>query len=301
MSKPKSPLFSLGAHGTIGDSLTYQERSGVDFVRQKPIPTDRYTLAQAYHRWDYQWYALQWHALSAAEKLAYRKLGSTCGITGFNYYMKVALNTLPDLVARWHLDEAAGTVAYDSSKSGYNGDIFGALHVPGVISNALWFDNLDDYINCGVCPLLNFTDEDFTIIAWLKPYGALSGAICSQMNAIYTGGYILGHSSGVKTYLRQADNIGYSDTIGGALTIDSWNHLAVVRQMGHVGRVYINGVDTTTSPSTKAMTLTTRRFEIADWSLGAGWEFPGSIDELAIFNRALSQEEVQILYERSYP
>ena len=50
MSKIKAPLLSLKAHGTIANSLTYQDRSTKTIVRRKPTPTGLKSLKQTYQR-----------------------------------------------------------------------------------------------------------------------------------------------------------------------------------------------------------------------------------------------------------
>ncbi|GAJ14702.1 unnamed protein product, partial [marine sediment metagenome] len=50
MAKLKKPLLSLGARGTIADTLTFQKRQGIDLVKRKPVPSQPRTLPQMYQR-----------------------------------------------------------------------------------------------------------------------------------------------------------------------------------------------------------------------------------------------------------
>lgn len=168
MAKPKNPLLSLGASGTIADTLTYQKRGQDTITRKKPIPTYRYTLPQAYQRWLYQDYAYLWTQQTPATKQEYATAGSRFHLTGFQYWMKYNLANLPDIVGRWHLDERSGAIAYDSSNNHNNGTIIGASPTTGLIAGAYYFDDINDTINCGTDPSLDLGVDSFDIECFIK-------------------------------------------------------------------------------------------------------------------------------------
>ncbi len=89
MAKPKRPLLSLGARGSIGDTLTFQKRGRLTIARQKPIPTDPQTDLQLAQRQVYRDAVAAWNALTPEEKEAYR--GICPGLTPYQCYMKTAL------------------------------------------------------------------------------------------------------------------------------------------------------------------------------------------------------------------
>ena len=93
MAKPKSPLLSLGAHGTIADTLTYQKRHRVSIARVKPIPTDPKSPAQLAQRQLYSDAVDAWNALSPEEKEAWR--GVCPGLTAYQCFMKTELKYIP--------------------------------------------------------------------------------------------------------------------------------------------------------------------------------------------------------------
>ena len=175
MAKPKSPLLSFGARGTIADSLTFQKRGQHTIAREKPIPKDPYSLAQAYQRWDYQDYAHLWTLETEASKQSYRTRASRYHLTGFSLWMREHLKDLFALAGRWHLDEEGGAIAYDSSGNANDATIIGASPAPGVIDGAYSFDGQNDLINCGHDPTLNlanaFTMEMFLTIIDYPPTG----------------------------------------------------------------------------------------------------------------------------------
>lgn len=93
MAKPKGPLLSLGARGTIADTLTFQKQGRGHFVRRKPIPKDPKSPAQLARRQIYREAVASWHSLTAEEKDAWR---TVCpGLTAYQCFMKSALVPAP--------------------------------------------------------------------------------------------------------------------------------------------------------------------------------------------------------------
>lgn len=93
MAKPKNPLLSLAARGSIGDTLTFQKRGSLTIARRKPIPTDRKTDLQLAQRQVYRDAVAAWNALTPEEREAYR--GVCPGLTPYQCYMKTALVPAP--------------------------------------------------------------------------------------------------------------------------------------------------------------------------------------------------------------
>ncbi len=93
MAKPKSPLLSFGARGTIADTVTFQKRGRQTIARSKPTPTDPKTALQLAQRQVYRDAVAAWNAKTPEEKDAYR--GVCPGLTPYYCYMKTALASLP--------------------------------------------------------------------------------------------------------------------------------------------------------------------------------------------------------------
>ena len=92
MAKPKTPLLSLGARGTIADSLTFQKRRQLTIAREKPIPTDPKSPAQLTQRQKYKDAVSAWHALTPEEKEAWR--GVCPGLTAYQCFMQAKIREL---------------------------------------------------------------------------------------------------------------------------------------------------------------------------------------------------------------
>lgn len=288
MAKPKSPLLSLGARGTIGDALTYQRRGKEHIVREKPIPRDPYSLNQAYQRWDYRDYAHQWTTLTNSEKQVYRTRASKYHIIGFSQWMRENLKTLPDLAVRLHLDERSGAVAHDSSKNSNDGTIYGALHRPGIINYALRFDGINDYVDCGNDPSLDITDE-ITIEALIIPENA------GTHREIVFKDYSI-----IRMRVQANNKIRNYATYGGVALEEEADTILVAGQKYHVAmtydgsftRIYLNGeLDITPVARSGALSITTNHLLVGYYFIVAN--FSGIEDEFCLYNRALSSATIK--------
>lgn len=301
MAKPKSPLLSLGARGTIGDTLTFQKRGQDTIVRHKPIPAYRYTLPQAYHRWLYQDYAYLWTQQSEATRRKHTSDGSRYHLTGFQYWMKNKLTNLSDIAAVWHLDYIAASQVRDSSKNNNHGTVYGATPVDGPISKALYFDGLDDYLNCGSHESL-FPSAALTLELWLKPAEDLTTTPNRgwMFFSVATGqGYALSwmEDGGVLRFWT-GDGPSAFAYLGIGWSDKQWHHLAVVYD-GIDAKSYFDGVLNTTDPTVRpSLGNSGIALYIARYS---GSYFNADLDEVRIYNRVLDATEVQRHAERRYP
>lgn len=301
MAKLKNPVISLEAHGTIADTLTLQRRKGETIARKKPVPRQPNTLAQMYQRWDYQYSISIWHDLSNADKQAYKAAGGRLHMTGFAYWMKVQLAGLPDLVARWHLDEPTGNTAHDSSPYGDPLAITGALHVPARIDYGLYFDGIDDHLYSLIKPQWNITEGTWAAFVYIHSWNTLK-----SINALITtrGGYsIIIYSTGANTGKVEATaNVGAAPN-----TARSPTAVSLATQL-HIGAtwdlttltLYIGGLPVATAnpfpgPLDPGIQLWVASLWLANYNLNA------TIDEICILSRALTQPQMKLLSERRYP
>jgi hypothetical protein len=79
------------------------------------------------------------------------------------------------------------------------------------------------------------------------------------------------------------------------LLVGQWQHIAYTWD-GTTERVYIDGTQQASSPTPGALSYDTRDLYIGcDYSGGTSRPFSGILDELQIYNRALSATEIQAL------
>lgn len=313
MAKAKAPLLSLGAHGSIAKTLTFQKKGSQTIVRKRPVPTDRKTLPQIYHRWDYQDYAALWHYLTDNEKEEWETNARPLHITGFNYWMSTRLNTLPDIGGRWRFDEVSGAAAQDSSKNQNTGTICGAQHVPGIIGHAISLDGIDDHFKGTTDPTLDLGTDDFTILFRFK--GDAADSWCSILikgNHAYsaiTAGFIITIRTDIAfdqlhfTHSAPGNNVFWNNE-GLKFQDNIWHSWAFVgRRSDGTLQLFRDGLSrgirnpgnfTTDISSTYPLRFATNRGATGHWTKGI-------LDELDIRHRAFTQEEVTRFAERKYP
>lgn len=301
MAKLKKPLLSLEAKGTLGDSLTFQHRKGIDFVREKPIPAQPRSLAQMYQRWQYQDYIAWWHTLSVAEKAGFRAEGSRYHLTAFAYFMKTQLAGLSDLVVRLHFDEISGAVATDSSKNGNDGVIIGASPVTGRIAGGYHFDGLNDRIAipspASICPT---TAISFTFFMRLNadraPGVAPNMQMFSKLNSFRAGWEA--NQSPLYFWLRMGA-VNYAM----ATTKDVWNGGQIYpigfTFDGTTWLTYVDGIED--NSSIEAGTIDTNDNELQLGRHGLGFWWGGDLDEFTEHNRCLTALDMLRHSERRYP
>ena len=84
------PMFSLGASGTIGNTLVFSIWKGRAYVRQRVIPTNPQSASQTGMRSMFSFLAKQWVNLSTADQDTFNADAESKSISPFNSYM--ALN-----------------------------------------------------------------------------------------------------------------------------------------------------------------------------------------------------------------
>ena len=201
------------------------------------------------------------------------------------------VGTVRGPVAAFGFDEGSGTAAKDASQNGHNGAITGALWRAGRFGRALLFDGVDDWVTIADAPGLDFT-TGMTLEAWVYPT-ALGG----------WRNVLMKESAGCLSYSLYADDNdprpaayvdagGYQSASGTSrLPLNTWTHLAVSYD-GATLRLYVNGalVGSKAAPGPIATSAGALRIGgNAIW----GEFFQGRIDEVRLYDRRLTQAEIQ--------
>jgi len=174
---------------------------------------------------------------------------------------------------------------------------------------ALDFDGTNDYVAAdGVTSNLNSsTGLPFTVSAWAYPDTTVSGttACCSQREAIFAFNnsganlnllFYAQDGSTQKFYHHGTASNSYT---GSSNTFESgqWHHIVMVVDSSGNGKLYVNGGQEATWSNGSNSSV--NRFSIGqewDSSTSASDFFDGKIDEVAIWNVALSAADVTTLY-----
>ena len=207
-------------------------------------------------------------------------------------------NLRQGLVLYLWMNEGSGNRVYDLSGNGNHGTIYGATWTRLASGkNALHFDGVDDYADCGSSSSL--MPSTVSALAWLYP----TSYAVQYARVLEKGGYRVGGGYGLEFNpygsMKQRFVIWIGET---AQTIDSssvihlyrWTHVAGVFD-GSTMKLYVNGV-LEASRSNVVMTANTAPLTIGRATSG-GYVFPGLISCVLIYSRALSDAEIRTLYE----
>jgi type II secretory pathway pseudopilin PulG len=214
----------------------------------------------------------------------------------------------------WKLDETSGTIAKDSSGNGNDGTLVNmsppGCWTTGQIKGALVFDGTNDYVDLGIDPSLNFGDsQPFTIAAWIKTTDTY-GLIVSLRNSDDDGSdidFAVGDAgggcsgSGKAVILVRQDSGGqWACAISKTPVNDGqWHHVAAVRT-GNTVELFVDGNSQETGSGAQAggaITTNVRAIgcEVYWGDPDSSSCFAGTIDDVRIYNRALTAAEIKQL------
>ena len=193
-------------------------------------------------------------------------------------------------------DEGSGSIATDSSPFKNNGTIYGAIWADGKFGKALSFDGVDDYVEvvgASVLDTIKTRNAVYTFSAWINPLAIRTMQIFQRASSSSDRhGFALASDGSIR--LSHYDGSAWK-AVGSAPISPGWHHVAAVFNTRDDMRVYVDGVEfTTSSPHVYAYTWS--YLEIGRHSNYYNDWFYGVIDEVLIFNRVLSEEEIKALY-----
>jgi uncharacterized repeat protein (TIGR01451 family) len=214
-----------------------------------------------------------------------------------------------------HFNESQGLTTFsDTSGQGLDASCSGTncptLEVPGPFGTALQFDGIDDYAQIPDDASIDFdTNHDFSVVLWVRAHPM-------QRDTTFGDNSILEKWSGGSGYpyvVRYLNNTGEDwgrvvvarwDTVNSAgiqsnRRIDDgrFHHVVFIKDGGLL-TLYVDGelqgttLDTTTGDTTNGSSLFVGRRG------NGGNRFRGTVDEIAILDRALSPDEVHAQYLR---
>jgi fibronectin type 3 domain-containing protein len=200
---------------------------------------------------------------------------------------------LPGLVAAYGFDEGSGSAATDQSGLGNGGTISGASWTAGgKFGSALSFDGVDDWVTVPDAPSLDLT-TGMTLSAWVKPR-VLVGRYRQAILKEQTGGLVYGLYANTSSSVPRGSAVlnGRIRSVDGAglLPLDTWSHVAVTFD-NVVIRFYLNGVLVSSLGKSGPIAVSTGPLRIGGNSIFSEW-FDGLVDEVRVYNRALSAADL---------
>ena len=203
------------------------------------------------------------------------------------------LETPNGLVAAYGFNEAGGVLQVtDASGQGNTGTISGATRtLAGKFGGALSFNGTSAWVTVADAASLDLS-TGMTIEAWVQPSSVtgwrtvvLKEAPNGLAYSLYSGNNALQPAG----YVHPTADIGVNGTA--AMVVNTWTHLAVTYD-GQTLRMLVNGVEVNAEPAPGGTVTSDGILRIggnAFW----GEYFRGIIDEVRIYNRALTAAEVQ--------
>lgn len=203
------------------------------------------------------------------------------------------------LVGHWTFDDGSGPTASDSSGSGNHGTLSGATWTTGHIgSGALSFDGEDDLVSIDSPTGLPNIDAEQTLSMWFK-YSSLppfkyaiitfrdtGGSAANQFSMNNSGTFLVSRWGGGEIHSTSAPSA------------NEWHHVCWTTE-GHetTGILYVDGAPADTDTTwQQSGTVGKIYFSTYDGQGVFDEPFAGELDDVRVYDRALTAEQVAALY-----
>jgi hypothetical protein len=216
------------------------------------------------------------------------------------YRVTYASTTLSGLVGYWPLDGDATDQSVNMNNGVINGTTFTANRL-GVTNSACFFDGSGTYV--GVPDASAFDVTNMTLAFWFRLDSSTTAReLVNKMGAEGTQSLSFGSEYGGsdgKVYFRicTGGSLGTLTDLPSktAIVTGLWYHFAGTYD-GAAMNIYINGVHENSTPKTGAIFNSAEEIKIGRYGYYSGWVFHGAIDNVAIWGRALTSNEVSEVY-----
>jgi len=209
----------------------------------------------------------------------------------------LAVESMDPMVAYWQLDEAGGDTANDAIGDNH-GTLYGnKMWTTGKHDGALYFDGAGDYVRVADNVVFDFADE-FTVCAWVRPDIAdTNGWVVNRYDVASQDGYYLcqrSSGSGKWSFVIFI-NGGFAMCQSDAAPVSGvWSHIAGKRDASGNVTLYVNGV-----PQADTDFIVGLINSSGDLLMGIDHnlnnDFTGAIDDVRVYDRALTDGEIAIL------
>ena len=194
------------------------------------------------------------------------------------------------LVGWWTLNGNA----LDWSGKGNHGTIASPVFTNGTIGASILLNGSSQRVMTGVMPTY-----PITLSCWL--FSTNSSGQCG----LY--GDAVNYENGFAIYLRHVDGAHFAFTFrgssflrAGSVVTNSWIHFVATCDSSLLAKIYTNGVFLAQAQFTDGSFTSTEASIGMAGNINSPQYFPGRIDDVRIYNRALSAEEIKLLYNGGY-
>ena len=199
------------------------------------------------------------------------------------------------LVAYWPFDEGNGKKAIDVTGNGHDGEFVGSPKwVDGKFGTALEFNGADNHVAVADDDALDLA-ENLTFMAWFSPSEVLtSRRLMVKNNAIFVI-FDFGNANSIDFLVKPNNTFTESKTVD--WKIGEWYHFAGTFD-GKTMKVYINGKLEGEADNNVPITPSDLELWIGGDDNGRPTDhFPGKIDEVRLYEKALSEADIQKVME----
>jgi len=205
--------------------------------------------------------------------------------------LSIAYAVEDGLVAYWPFNEGAGKTAADVTGNGHDGKFEGAPKwVDGKFGTALEFDGAGDHVVVADDDALDLT-ENITLMAWFSPNDVLTSRRLMVKNDSIFVIFDFGNKNSIDFLVKPNNTHAESTTTD--WKVGEWYHFTGTFD-GKTMKVYINGKlegekanDVPIAPSDLELWIGGD-----DYGRPTDW-FPGKIDEVRLYDKALSEAQIQ--------
>lgn len=203
------------------------------------------------------------------------------------------------MVSWWDADSVSGTTAFDL-QDGNDGTLLnGVSIVPGIVGDAFSFDGVDDYV---LIPSSSGDNLDitssFTLDAWINYDGDLTKPFYPRIvEKSFATSYFFGlyyrDTSRLSLWINSTSFI----AAPGSVSHGQLHHVAAVfDDAANTVNLYVDGSSVHSASYSGSIPGSSNDVLLGKYWADTGGEFSGLIDEVEIFNRALSAAEIQAIY-----
>ncbi|OQB08443.1 MAG: hypothetical protein BWY21_01273 [Parcubacteria group bacterium ADurb.Bin216] len=231
------------------------------------------------------------YALYATDNIEYTEPLTGCQST----------QTITGLVSHWKFDEGTGTTAYDSAGTNHgtlvNSPVW-KTEVDCISGGCLQFDGSNDYVNVGNKTSLNPESGQFTVSAWVRINQVVSdtGMVLSKGNSGKLGYGLWYNPNGSINSDYCNGSVRGSTTYGTGYNDDGWHFLVSVRGNDFKTYIYLDGFYTGSYSQVSSGSISPSNSFYIGQNLNSLQRFKGHVDDVRVYNRALSNEEIFALY-----
>jgi hypothetical protein len=227
-----------------------------------------------------------------------RPQGVGCDIGAFEFQsIQTCVQPPAGLLSWWPLDETSGTTAMDIMNGNDGTHVGGPTPVTGMVAGALSFDGIDDKVV--VNAMFPFHQlGDATLEFWLNTPAAAD----QQEGAVFWTRPDDEDANRFNIFVRPGStlHVDYRSPSGElhelvsevSIPRDTWIHVAITRT-GNDYNLYVNGVLAGSGTDTAPDLPTTTGWQMSG---RGGFMYHGSLDEVTLYNRALSADEVAAIF-----